>query len=237
MKNNYTTTKFYKLKENVEEYDKIRFKSTGGKVIDLIEKENFNSLIDKRDKTQTVLDAGAGTGRMSVFLANKGFKVFALDNSDNMLNKLSKLKNKNIRVIRGSIKEIPFEDNTFDMVISSRVLFHFNEEETFAIVNELYRVTKNGGKVIFDTFNVYSIEHMFKYKYRYLNFFMNTGKMYRFLQDKSKNIKCINGFFIPHFIFLYAPRPFPKILRFLDEKLFCKIFGFFASRKYWLIKK
>jgi len=39
----------------------------------------------------------------------------------------------------------PFEDNTFDEVVSNHVLEHLND--TVPVLNEMHRITKNGGKV------------------------------------------------------------------------------------------
>lgn len=39
----------------------------------------------------------------------------------------------------------PFEDNTFDEVVTNHVLEHL--DDTLAVLNELHRITKNGGKI------------------------------------------------------------------------------------------
>ena len=92
-----------------------------------------------------VLDAGAGTGRLSVRLYDAGARVTALDISPEMLVKL-KQKNPDIELIEGDMENMPFEDETFDMVFSSLALVHLKKVDTF--LDECYRVLKDDGKLV-----------------------------------------------------------------------------------------
>jgi len=99
----------------------------------------------KSAKGKTVLDAGAGTGRISVRLHDIGADVTALDISPEMLARL-KSKNKSIKTMEGDLENMPFEDNFFDMVFSSLALVHLKKIEPF--LDECYRVLKDNGKLI-----------------------------------------------------------------------------------------
>lgn len=99
----------------------------------------------KSAKGKTVLDAGAGTGRISVRLHDIGADVTALDISPEMLSKL-KSKNKTIKTVEGDLEDMPFEDNSFDMVFSSLALVHLKKIEPF--LDECYRVLKDNGELI-----------------------------------------------------------------------------------------
>lgn len=99
----------------------------------------------KSAKDKKVLDAGAGTGRLSVRLANNEADVTALDLSPEMLDILHK-KNNKIKIVEGDIENMPFEDGVFDMVFSSLTLVHLKKIEPF--LDECYRVLKDDGKLI-----------------------------------------------------------------------------------------
>lgn len=96
-------------------------------------------------KGKTVLDAGAGTGRLSVRLHDAGAKVTALDLSPVMLAKLRK-KRPGITLVEGDMQEMPFPDESFDMIVSSLAIVHLKKIEPF--LEEAYRVLKNGGQFI-----------------------------------------------------------------------------------------
>lgn len=108
------------------------------------EKQNLIPYI-KSAKGKKVLDAGAGTGRLSVKLTNVGADVTALDISPEMLAVLQS-KNSNIKTIEGDLENMPFENEEFDMVFSSLTLVHLKKIELF--LDECYRVLKDDGKLI-----------------------------------------------------------------------------------------
>lgn len=89
-----------------------------------------------------VLDAGAGTGRLTMKLKKAGADVTALDLSSEMLEKL-KQKDPSIPTVVGDVEAMPFEDNTFDMAFSSLTLVHLKKIEPF--LDEVYRVLKDEG--------------------------------------------------------------------------------------------
>ena len=92
-----------------------------------------------------VLDAGAGTGRLSTRLYKAGAKVTALDISPEML-AILKSKNPEIETVEGDLENMPFPDESFDMVFSSLTLVHLKKIEPF--LDECYRVLKDNGKLI-----------------------------------------------------------------------------------------
>ena len=92
-----------------------------------------------------VLDAGAGTGRITLRLQESGASVTALDISPEMLAKLHQ-KHPEIETVEGDMEAMPFEDESFDMVFSSLALVHLKKVEPF--LDECYRVLKDGGKVV-----------------------------------------------------------------------------------------
>jgi len=104
-------------------------------------------------KGMSVLDLGCGSGAFTPFIArtvgDKG-KVYALDIQADMLkqleNKLSKPENKdikNIKLIEGNAYELPFEDNSLDLVNMVTVLQEIPDRNR--ALQEVKRVLKPGG--------------------------------------------------------------------------------------------
>lgn len=100
-----------------------------------------------------VLDAGSGTGIVTMSLMDSGFRpkrVIALDLSYNSL-RLSreqfakKKRYSNIDGVQGNILTLPFAENTFDMVMTCGVLEYVNLNDG---LRELSRVLKPNGKLV-----------------------------------------------------------------------------------------
>lgn len=108
---------------------------------DSFEKEHLVRYIESA-KGKKVLDAGAGTGRLSVKLYKAGAKVTALDISPEMLHLLGE-KNPDIERVEGDMEQMPLPDDTFDMVFSTLALVHLKKIEPF--MDEAYRVLKDDG--------------------------------------------------------------------------------------------
>jgi len=97
-----------------------------------------------------ILDVGAGTGRLSVYLENRGAEVTALDASEKMLEML-KRKNKNIKTVVGEAENLPFGDNFFDVVAAAFLIVHLKDPAKF--FDEAYRVLKDNGIFVVTNIN------------------------------------------------------------------------------------
>ncbi len=105
-------------------------------------------LLDLKDKK--VLDVGAGTGRISCELINRGAQVTALDVSEKILAVLKK-KNNKIKTIIGEAESLPFEKETFDVVTAVFLILHLKDPTVF--FDEVYRVLKPGGLFLVTNIN------------------------------------------------------------------------------------
>ncbi|NOQ70252.1 MAG: malonyl-ACP O-methyltransferase BioC [Gammaproteobacteria bacterium] len=101
-----------------------------------------------------ILDAGAGTGRAvpDLFERYKKASLVALDLSENMLNKTSRHSSffRSPHLVCADIENLPFVDNTFDLVFSSLSMQWCNDLN--AALLEAKRVLKPGGLFVFSTF-------------------------------------------------------------------------------------
>jgi len=107
-------------------------------------------------KNKKILEAGSGSGRISLKVAEKGAKVFLLDYSESAvtLSKRNSSKKKiKSEIVRASIFNIPFKENVFDIVWNAGVLEHFSEEKQIKALEEMRAVCKKKGKII--TMNPY----------------------------------------------------------------------------------
>lgn len=112
------------------------------------------------DKVDKVLDAGCGIGRNTIYLAQKGCRVDAVDLSPAALRALDSAA---LRLgLRNSIRThnckleamFPFESEHFDLVLDSYVFCHFVDDafrENYR--RQLRRVTKPNGVVFSSTFS------------------------------------------------------------------------------------
>jgi len=101
-----------------------------------------------------VLELGCGIGYQSAMLAQVAGTVIATDLPDEDLQSHApgmlqaqllhrQLDVKNVELVGCSAENLPFDDNSFDMVYSSHVLEHIPDQ--IKALNEIYRVLKPGG--------------------------------------------------------------------------------------------
>lgn len=103
-------------------------------------------LSDSRRRCMRILDAGCGTGGTLDALTDQGFTN--LHGFDLNPPALLFCKQRGLGDVRiGSITDIPFENDTFDAVISSDVLCDAGTPNERVALDELYRVLKPGGRL------------------------------------------------------------------------------------------
>ena len=90
-----------------------------------------------------ILDIGCGTGIVIKRMEKYG-KVVGIDMSDESLGfcKVRGIKS----VIKADATNLPFDDNTFDLITALDVIEHIKNEDL--VISEISRVLKNNGKVI-----------------------------------------------------------------------------------------
>jgi len=99
-----------------------------------------------------ILDIGCGTGRIIQDLLDKGADITGVDVSTEML-KIAEKKFPNSNFVEADIRELPFKDNTFDIVICTFVIVHLKQVELEGAFDEVYRILKPGGSFILTNIN------------------------------------------------------------------------------------
>ncbi len=101
-----------------------------------------------------VLDIGCGGGLSCEFLAKRGANVSGIDLSSNSIKVAQEhAKNANLQIDYrcGVAEDIPYDTNTFDVVVCFDVLEHVTDWEK--VISEAYRVLNKNGLFLFDTIN------------------------------------------------------------------------------------
>ena len=113
-------------------------------------------------KNKTILDSGCGSGYFTAFLAGKAKNVTGTDFSQKFVDvcnkKYGKIKNLDF-VLHDVSKKMPFQEGTFDIIISKMVLQYVEDLNMFA--NESIRVLKKVGQLIV------AVDHPFNTQFYY----------------------------------------------------------------------
>ena len=132
--------------------------------------EGFGSLLDKSRRNifvkklddeipmrSNILEAGCGTGQLSIALSRYARQIYGIDLSKGSLIEAKQFINSNdiksVHLFRMNIFKLFFKENTFDVIISNGVLHHtYNPKLAFS---KLVRVLKPGGIIVIGLYHRY----------------------------------------------------------------------------------
>ena len=100
--------------------------------------DDFSEIIQSSELP--ILDLGCGGGNDTLYLINKGKKVISCDQSSNAINNIIK----NFPEVYAThcfnmLEGMPFDDNSFEIIIADLCLHYFREKDTFKIIYEIKR--------------------------------------------------------------------------------------------------
>ncbi|MDH5495026.1 MAG: methyltransferase domain-containing protein, partial [Candidatus Bathyarchaeota archaeon] len=116
-----------------------------------------------------LLDLCCGTGRHSILLSRKGWKVIGLDISASLLRiAKKKMSGKDIRLplVRGEMRHLPFQSETFAAVINMFTSFGYlpSKKEDVKSLKEVARILQQDGSFLMDIANRDHVLNVFKKK-------------------------------------------------------------------------
>ena len=136
-------------------------------------------------KAGKILDVGCGNGRNLLYFAKKGFEVYGIDFSKEMIKQAKEMFNKNKiklksnQLIVADMRKIPFEDENFDYIICVASLHHIPKKDHGTAIAEIKRVLKKNGECIISVWN--------KYSFKRINFWFCPKEV--FIDWKKKEIE------------------------------------------------
>ena len=133
-----------------------------------------------RDETGIlILDVGCGTGGLLNMLSNYPLS-FGVDISDLAISFCRKRKLR--KISQGTITELPFKNDSFDLITSLDVLYHKRISDDSKAIREIFRVLKNDGIVLF-------LEPAYGFLFSYHDKPQHTARRYNasLLREKIKN--------------------------------------------------
>lgn len=106
----------------------------------------------------TVLDVGCGTGGLVEAFAARGATVTGIDRSPAMLAVARERLGVVADLHEGDATQLPFEDNSFDLVTASLFLHELQPKMRSEAVDEMARVTKPDGQILIIDYRVGSLK-------------------------------------------------------------------------------
>ena len=114
-------------------------------------------LVERYGRGADVLEAGCGTGLLLERIAGFARSARGVDLSAGML---AHARARGLDVVQGSITALPYQDDSFDVVCSFKVLAHVADIQL--ALSEMARVTRPGGYVLAEFYNTRSLRYLVK---------------------------------------------------------------------------
>ncbi|MBY8991870.1 MAG: methyltransferase domain-containing protein [Candidatus Lokiarchaeota archaeon] len=109
-------------------------------------------ILERIGTSQSILEVGCGTGDLASKIALKGNNVLAIDKNFQMINNAMKNypTDQDVKLIYqiGTIKELPVEENSMDLIVSTFMLSELGPFEQQIFLRNSWRMLKPGGKIL-----------------------------------------------------------------------------------------
>lgn len=142
----------YRQNEVVKGYEQGRFSSFLGKLTHDMEIEAIKSTLEQTHPSK-LLEIAVGPGRVSKNLDFFDIAV-GIDTSNPMLKTAREnVENQRWHFLNADALNMPFCSESFDAIVTFRLLRHFTKEERTRAYREIRRVLRNDGVLILDVLN------------------------------------------------------------------------------------
>ena len=132
----------WQVTPHAEDYDRGRFDDVKGRVYRWLEGRALRRALRPLARTDRVLDAACGTGRITSFLLREGFTdVVASDISPAMM-AVAQRRLPHVSFHQADVTSLPFDDASFDTVTCVGLLMHLDEATRLTALSELARVSR-----------------------------------------------------------------------------------------------
>ena len=150
-------------------------------------KENYNKFLKYLTKDAFILDFGCGSGRDSKYFLDNGYKVKAIDGSEEICKFASKYINQEVKCMKfDELDDI----NTYDGIWACCSILHVEKDNLPIILIKMIKSLKVNG-IIYTSFKIgkgYEIKENKYYNY------LTKQEMEKILNRLSKNVKLIDYF-------------------------------------------
>jgi demethylmenaquinone methyltransferase/2-methoxy-6-polyprenyl-1,4-benzoquinol methylase len=106
----------------------------------------------------SILDVGCGTGAYLDFYKRYQCNLFGIDTSPAMMAVAQKRLGEEAELYLGSATEMPYPDQSFDLVLSMLVIHEMDQPVRLAVLEEIKRVLKPDGRILLIDFNPGPVE-------------------------------------------------------------------------------
>jgi len=178
----------------------------------------FLSLLEFNPNAK-VIDLGCGDGEFTLRIKSKigASEVYGVDIYEPSI---EKARMKGIKVIKHDLNEFPypFDDNTFDVVVSNQVIEHLIYPVRF--LREVYRILKPKGYVVISTENLASWDNILALVLGYTPFSMEFDNgLWKIGNPLSPHNREIIDLNIPPHVRIFSFKGLVELMEFIGFKI------------------
>ena len=138
------------------------------------------------------LDLGCGQGKETFYLAQKGFKITAVDSSEvsvkQIKDKIAKSNIENIKIEQADICNYVIKEREYDFIVCLNLLHFLDKENIEKVINEIKKKNTNNGIVVISSFT--DKDSSFKFDKKALKYYFKENELLNMFED----FECLDYF-------------------------------------------
>jgi len=184
---------------SLSDYEVDRLSRAQNQEIDKLAEEKLISFIAPQE-SETLLDAGCGTGVNILRLHSRVKEIFGIDFSSGSLERcqrrIQEYGVKNASIQEASVTAIPLPSRSVDKILCLSVLHYLNDQEARQALTEFLRVLRPGGILVFHVKNLSSLYWVTLSPVKQMKSFLKKGKLiehvrpFQWYADELKSLQC-----------------------------------------------